>query len=261
MLKIFKSKEDKNKEAVVDYYNSNYFLNFPSKIFNIGLYDNMSDKNPQENFVSLLAEKIDLRAGDNLIDIGCGSGGAAEFLANEYSCKVKGVTISKKQMKDGKKIITNKRVKIQLGDAHDLPFSDGTFDKAICLESAFHFFDKKKFCEEAFRVLSYGGKIAIADLTMNSQPRGLHGELMKCISVDDWKTHLKEAGFKVREVSSLGAKTFEPSLKYFSERKDLLSKFPKRHLALLNGLKILSKNYSKGNSDYALFVAEKVGKK
>lgn len=45
-----------------------------------------------------LAEATGIKAGDHVLEIGCGWGGFAEFAAKEIGCKVTGLTISKEQL-------------------------------------------------------------------------------------------------------------------------------------------------------------------
>jgi len=85
--------------------------------YNIGndLYEAMLDKHmlyscaywngadtldeAQENKLRLIFNKLQLKPGMHLLDIGCGWGGAARFAALHYGVKVTGVTISREQKK------------------------------------------------------------------------------------------------------------------------------------------------------------------
>jgi cyclopropane-fatty-acyl-phospholipid synthase len=51
----------------------------------------------QKNKYRRLAEAIDLRPGQKLLEIGCGWGGFAEYVAKTFGAKVVGLTISKEQ--------------------------------------------------------------------------------------------------------------------------------------------------------------------
>ena len=52
----------------------------------------------QENKYRLVFDKLGLRPGDRLLDIGCGWGGMALYLARFLGAKVKGVTLSDEQL-------------------------------------------------------------------------------------------------------------------------------------------------------------------
>jgi len=45
----------------------------------------------------LICDKLELKPGERLLDIGCGWGGLARFAAQEYGVEVTGTTISKEQ--------------------------------------------------------------------------------------------------------------------------------------------------------------------
>lgn len=246
----------KNRKSILSYYNSDYFLNFPNSIFNIGLYPS-EGLSPQQNFVDFLGRSINLKAEDKLLDAGCGSGKAAEFLSNKYGCDVIGITISEKQVEDSALVMSSDNVDVKLGDCHEMPFSDEEFTKAVCLEAAFHFYDKAQFSRELFRVLKQGGEVAIADITLEKPNPLLHKDLMKCIPVKMWKEYLESAGFKEVNIISLGANTFSPALRYFSSRDDLLTRFPTRHRSMLVALKHLKSAYRENSGDYVLITAKK----
>src|SRR6202000_2633054 len=77
----------------------------------------------QNNKYRRLAEAIDLRPGQRLLEIGCGWGGFAEFAAKTFGAKVVGLTISKEQRDFAQKRIQeaglNDKVEIRLQDYRD----------------------------------------------------------------------------------------------------------------------------------------------
>ena len=77
----------------------------------------------QNNKYRRLAEAIDLRPGQKVLEIGCGWGGFAEFAAKTFNAKVVGLTISKEQRDFAQKRIQaaglNDKVEIRLQDYRD----------------------------------------------------------------------------------------------------------------------------------------------
>ncbi len=71
----------------------------PTMTYSSALYeDGTSDlAAAQNNKYRRLAEAIDLRPGQKILEIGCGWGGFAEYAAKNYGAKVVGLTISKEQ--------------------------------------------------------------------------------------------------------------------------------------------------------------------
>lgn len=90
--------------------------------------DNLNDA--QEHKLDLVARKLDLRPGMRVLDIGCGWGGAARYLAKRYDVDVVGITIAEEQLELGREICAGLPVELRLQDYRDL---DGTFDRIYSL--------------------------------------------------------------------------------------------------------------------------------
>ena len=45
-----------------------------------------------------LADKLHLKKGDKVLDIGCGWGSLSRHLSSEYKCSVKGISLSEEQI-------------------------------------------------------------------------------------------------------------------------------------------------------------------
>jgi cyclopropane-fatty-acyl-phospholipid synthase len=77
----------------------------------------------QKNKYRRLAEAIDLKPGQKLLEIGCGWGGFAEYVARTFGTKVVGLTISKEQRDFAQKRIQQaglaENVEIRLQDYRD----------------------------------------------------------------------------------------------------------------------------------------------
>jgi cyclopropane-fatty-acyl-phospholipid synthase len=83
----------------------------------------------------LLAERVGVRPGESVLEIGCGWGGFAEFAAKELDCKVTGLTISKEQFE----FATERVRKAGLDDRVTIAFRDyrderGVFDHVVSIE-------------------------------------------------------------------------------------------------------------------------------
>jgi cyclopropane-fatty-acyl-phospholipid synthase len=84
----------------------------------------------QEAKLDLVARKLGLLPGMRVLDIGCGWGGAARFLAERYDVEVVGVTISREQASFAADYCRGFPVTIELCDYRSL---EGTFDRAFSL--------------------------------------------------------------------------------------------------------------------------------
>lgn len=82
-----------------------------------------------------LARAAGLKAGDHVLEIGCGWGGFAEYAASEIGCRVTGLTISREQLAFARQRIE----KAGLSDKVDLRFQDyrdetGRYDGVVSIE-------------------------------------------------------------------------------------------------------------------------------
>ena len=97
----------------------------PSMTYSSALYeDDTADLTAaQHNKYHRLAEAIDLQPGQKLLEIGCGWGGFAEYVAKTFGAKVVGLTISKEQRDFAQQRIQaaglNEQVEIRLQDYRD----------------------------------------------------------------------------------------------------------------------------------------------
>ncbi len=114
-----------------------------------------------------VADSIALTSADTVLDVGCGVGGVACFLAREYGCRVTGLTPVRAQLDMARTIARRQgvqsRVDFDLGHAGALPYADERFDVVLFFESPCHFPDRAAFFKEAWRVLVRGGRLAGED--------------------------------------------------------------------------------------------------
>ncbi len=88
----------------------------------------------QEAKLRLTAEKLHIKPGMRILDIGCGWGSFAKFVAEKYDVEVVGITVSKEQVTLGKEMCANLPVDIRLLDYRNLPKEYGKiFDRVVSL--------------------------------------------------------------------------------------------------------------------------------
>ena len=80
----------------------------------------------------ILAEKLSLKASDKVLDIGCGIGGPARFIANMIGCNVRGIDLTADYVKVGNELNRvvglEEQVELTQGSALEMAFSDVAFD-------------------------------------------------------------------------------------------------------------------------------------
>lgn len=84
----------------------------------------------QQAKLDLICRKLDLQPGMRVLDIGCGWGGAAQYVAERYDVQVTGITISKEQAKLAQKRCAGLPVEIRLQDYRNL---DEKFDRIFSI--------------------------------------------------------------------------------------------------------------------------------
>ncbi|KAG8892339.1 hypothetical protein FRC00_012234 [Tulasnella sp. 408] len=97
----------------------------------------------QDNKLTVVCEKLDLKPGEKLLDIGCGWGTLCAFAAKNYNVDVTGVTLGKNQTAFGNKRLADNGVppakgRILCMDYRDIPHPPGHFNKIVSLEMAEH---------------------------------------------------------------------------------------------------------------------------
>lgn len=97
----------------------------------------------QDNKLAIVCEKIDLKEGEKLLDIGCGWGTLARFASVNYGAHATGITLGRNQTAWGNKALRNvgipeEQSRILCMDYRDIPVPEGKYKKITCLEMAEH---------------------------------------------------------------------------------------------------------------------------
>ncbi len=101
----------------------------PSMQYSCGYWKEAQDlETAQQHKLRMICEKLQLKPGMTLLDIGCGWGGLAAFAARHYGVSVTGVTISAEQQKLAQQHCEGLDVTILLQDYRDL---HAQFDRIV----------------------------------------------------------------------------------------------------------------------------------
>lgn len=114
-----------------------------------------------------LADRLPIAAGQQILDIGCGLGGPARYIAKRFQCEVSGLDITKPFVEAANKLTALLRMEMQVsiehGDGQKLPYADACFDGAYAQHVTMNVADRPRFFSEASRVLKPGGFFALTE--------------------------------------------------------------------------------------------------
>jgi len=132
-------------------------------------------------------------AGNNILEVSCGHGGGAAYLARTFKPKTyTGLDLNA----DGISLCRQKHQVTGLnfiqGDAENLPFEPRTFDAVINVEASHCYPHFSRFLTEAARVLQPGGHLLYADFRFSDR-------------LAEWEQALAAAPFRIQQMRNINA--------------------------------------------------------
>jgi len=140
----------------------------PNMIYSCAYWrDAQTLEDAQEAKLDLVCRKLRLEPGMNVLDIGCGWGGAARFAARHYGVKVTGVTVSRNQARTAAERCKDLPVTILLQDYRS---ATGRFDRVYSLGMFEHvgFRNYRAYFETVRRVLDPRGLFLLHTIGSNT---------------------------------------------------------------------------------------------
>lgn len=126
-----------------------------------------------------LAEAVDLRAGEQVLDVAAGNGNATLAAARRFAHVTSTDYVAGLLENGAERARANRlTVNFQEADAEDLPFADGTFDVALSTFGVMFTPDQQAAARELTRVVRSDGRIGLANWT----PEGFIGDLFRLIA-------------------------------------------------------------------------------
>jgi len=168
----------------------------------------------QNLFEQKMSKDLGIGEGSKVLDIGCGRGRIASYIAKLTNAHITGINIDTDQLESASRYVLGNglsdRCQFKLGDLNEypLPFPDASFDAVYGVGPFTYSKDLKKLFQEIGRILKPGGKFAAYDWVIlpNFDPSNLHHtDLIRRIkplvgaigapSLEEFSGSLKEAGF------------------------------------------------------------------
>jgi SAM-dependent methyltransferase len=154
-----------------------------------------------------LAGVAGLDPSTRVLDLGCGIGGPARYLAATFGCRVTGVDLSPAFI-DAANYLTARcglsdRITLLAGDALHLPFEDAAFDTVFLQHVAMNIEDRAALYAEVQRILAPGGRFVTYDLVLRDGdviypvPWARDASTSFLLGENDTRAALEQAAFKV----------------------------------------------------------------
>lgn len=130
----------------------------------------ISSKNERREFLKFL----DIKEGDKVLDVACGTGVISSLLQEKSKTDVVGLDISPKMIEKAReKEKNNPFIHYYVGDFITYNFNE-KFDYIIVFNAYPHFLDRKAFKDKVLNVLNKNGKLAIIHNISRQQIQNHH---------------------------------------------------------------------------------------
>ena len=116
-------------------------------------------------FERIVANDLQLRAGDKVLELGCGCGAIAEHIAELTGATPYGLNLDRSQIEKAWKNPNLPRDQFTVGDLNKvLEFDDESFDAIYAIQPMTYISDHARTFSEVLRVLKPGGRFVINDV-------------------------------------------------------------------------------------------------
>ena len=124
-----------------------------------------------EHTNEIMAGAVTLALDTTVLDLGCGYGATALYLAERFGCKVTGTNISEKELElarsRSKEAGMDHRLSFEYGDFHRLNYPSSSYDVVWSQEAFLHAADKTVVLSECRRVLRPQGSLVFTDILVH----------------------------------------------------------------------------------------------
>ncbi len=226
-----------------------------------------------EHTNEIMARAVRLGPGVMVLDLGCGYGSTARYLASNFGCHVTGVNISGRELElardRGAEAGLDRLLTFEYGDFHGLECADGSYDVVWSQEAFLHAADKNTVLAECQRVLRAPGSLIFTDvLVRKDTPQDDRAKIYDRVKspdmwdFDDYLDGLADQGFgvtKAEDWSQYVARSYAWVRDRLVEQRDAL--LPRVGVETIDGtvesLSFWVDSANEGKIGWALFAAEK----
>lgn len=176
-----------------------------------------------------ILEGENIQPNESVLDIGCGTGQTAAFIAERFNCQVTAIDnhpimVEKARQRFNK---VEAPVKVIEGDVQNLDFIDNSFD-LILAESVIVFTDISKTLKELSRVLKSDGSMImiemIAEQYLSDELQKKAGTLYginEILTTDEWMPRLAQCGFTKVEMINTPSVLIQSEINDINQSKNI----------------------------------------
>jgi ubiquinone/menaquinone biosynthesis C-methylase UbiE len=160
--------------------------------------------------VAQVLARMNVRHGEQILDLGCGNGWATRLLARSGpGVSAIGVDVSPQMVARAEELHSlTIRARYEIAPFEKLPFGDAKFDRAFSMEALYYAVDVDRALAEAFRVLKPGGRFAVSDVVVRGEvPAAIRrsvelwiGCVAGALEENEYREKLAKAGFEEIDV-------------------------------------------------------------
>jgi ubiquinone/menaquinone biosynthesis C-methylase UbiE len=145
---------------------------------------------------------------DHILDVGCGLGGSARYVASQFGARVTGIDLTQEYVDTGNVLCgwvnLDKQISLSQGSALSMPFEDESFNAAYMMHVAMNIENKAQLFEEIYRVLRPGASFGVYDVMRSGDgelsypvPWATEKSTSNLAAPDEYREALVNAGFEV----------------------------------------------------------------
>nr|ALS04694.1 phosphoethanolamine N-methyltransferase 3 [Pseudodiaptomus poplesia] len=219
-------------------------------------------------------EMLDLKPSMQVLDICCGTGGSAFFMAREYEVSVHGVDLSTNMLQ----LANNYRAEMEPEVKHRVQFHEEDVTKMSyprefynCVysrDAIMHIPNKLALYKKFYETLKPGGKVLVTDYCIGSRDYSpKFGEYLKdrgyhLVTVDEYRQILVDAGFKevkAIDTTDMFLEVLHEELDHFlAIEKEFVEEFSKEDFDwIVKGWKIKIERCGQGEQRWGLVMGTK----
>ncbi|XP_022725814.1 phosphoethanolamine N-methyltransferase 1-like isoform X2 [Durio zibethinus] len=140
-------------------------------------------------------EKLDLKPGQKVLDVGCGIGGGDFYMAEKFDVHVVGIDLSTNMISFAleRAIGLHCSVEFEVADCTKKTYPDNTFDVIYSRDTILHIQDKPALFRSFYKWLKPGGKVLISDYCKSAGTPS-----------SEFADYIKQRGYDLHDVKAYG---------------------------------------------------------